>query len=228
MVHRERSFRWWRALHGAIAGWTTTTKRRGERRQEMENVSPSIENLSLGWAASRFRGRMQLLLIPGRRLRGFVWEGNPDIYVLGDPDLRMDGCELPESCPTRQHPILPFLDLDLESPVPTHQLSRVITCILVPNFAEEGSVPGSGHHQAETQNPQAEPVACCISLVPAPLSPADPVCTTNPRQAQLAARDSSRPFLAAISSDEKRRLTIISTEQARPGAHRTLRHRRCG
>ena len=143
---------------------------------------------------------------------GFVWEGNWDIYVLGDPDLKMDGCELPESCPTRQHPVIPFLDLGLQSPVPTHQLSRVITRILVPNFAEEGSfrvqVTTKQKHKIHRLS---QWFVVAISLVPAP-----PVYTTHPRQAQLAVRDSSRPFLAAISSHKKRFSTTISTEQVRP------------
>lgn len=131
-----------------IAGWTTT-KRRGERRQEMENVSPSIENPSLGVGSSQVSGQNPVVVDTRPAVTGLLGRETRDIYVLGDPDLKVDGCELAVSCPTRQHPILPFFDL-VRPDTPVLQFSRVITCILVPNFAEEGSIPGSHHHQAET------------------------------------------------------------------------------
>lgn len=65
-----------------IAGWTTT-KRRGERRQEMENVSPSIENPSLGVGSNQVSGQNPVVVDTRPAVMGFAWEGNPGHICLG-------------------------------------------------------------------------------------------------------------------------------------------------
>lgn len=51
-----------------------------------------------------------------------------------------------------------------------------------------------------------------------PLTPRPPRGSRLHGRRRLGVRNSSRPFLAAISSDEKRLSTTISTEQVRPVA----------